>query len=117
MTPSSIRTLAAAAVAVYVASCLLGRCLHRLNEALAALAIRLTALEAPPKPTETPKPVLPQSISPISAPVASPINVGGVAAPFHEPTIRTLHAAGLSQRQIASELGITRHRVRVALRG
>lgn len=87
------------AVATFVAGEFTGRAVHRLNDRLAAFwsALLVPAAEAPQ----------PEAITPALAPIAT-------TAPAARPAnaVWLLREAGLSQRAIALELGISRHRVK-----
>ena len=96
---SAARQVAAVLVAVYVAGHWLGSAVHRLNATLATWASKP---HRPANPAPAPAPVS----APVSAdPVATPGPVSIKAAAF-------LQAGGLSQREIASILQVSRSTVR-----
>ena len=109
----AVRTIALVVVAVYVAGYTTGEFLHSLNARLTAVMhgqgnewitrLGLMASEPMPKPAEAPS-VIVRHCAP--APVGITIE---------EDEIRDLSAQGLSQRAIASRLGISRNRVRRAI--
>jgi DNA-binding NarL/FixJ family response regulator len=108
--------IAAAAVAAFVAGEALGRAVHQLNDQLAAAWAGLIAPAAPPPPRPPARP------APAPAPwpardsaVPVPVLMGGIVADEPEQQVLILRAQGLSQRQIAAAMGVSRWKVRQAL--
>jgi len=92
---SAARKIAAVLVAVYVAGHWLGSAVHRSNAALAAWASKP---HRPANPAPAPAPV---SADPVAKP--SPVSINAAAL---------LQAGGLSHREIASILQVSRSTVR-----
>lgn len=106
------RTLALVIVAVYVAGYTLGEFVHTMNDRISDVMrgtgnewiIRLGLLAPEVDPVIEPAPAIVRRCAP------EPVGLT-----IEEDQIRSLRAQGLSQRAIASELGISRSRVRRAL--
>jgi hypothetical protein len=104
------RRLAQVCAVVYVAGYVTGAWLHRLNDSITALLVRMPQPAPAPAPVPVQRPIV-QRLAPAAPPAA--------IAPPRDPMARAVAKvlSGMSQRQAAALCGVSRSSLQRALRG